>query len=309
MTTKNSQPAAIRDNYEAITARIIEAMEKGVCPWHKPWASGYYNAKTGHRYRGLNVPVLALCGFSDPRFLTFKQAQSMGGHVRKGERGICVMFWKIVKKETEDAITGEKAEKRLPVLKTFTVFNVEQCEGLELPPVQVFEHHPIEEAEALVANMPKRPGIEHGGQRAYYSPALDYVGMPTPESFESPEAYYSTLFHELTHSTGHRSRVDRFTATDYTAKFGSEPYAKEELVAELGAAFLRAACGITTEPEEANSASYLHGWLSVLKNDRRMLVNAAAQAQKAADFILDLAGADQADEEEEKEPEMAVIRA
>lgn len=289
-----------RDHYETITARIIEAMEKGVCPWHKPWASGYYNAKTGHRYRGLNVPILALAGFADPRFLTFRQAQAMGGHVRKGEKGHTVMFWKLMRKEQEDAKTGEKSTKVFPVLKTFTVFNVEQCEGLELPPVQVFEHHPIEEAEALVSNMPKRPGIKHGGQRAYYSPALDYVGMPTTESFESPEAYYSTLFHELTHSTGHRSRVDRFTAADYTARFGTEPYAKEELVAELGAAFLRAACGITSEPEEANSASYLHGWLSALKDDRKMLVYAAAQAQKAADFILNQSAvAEESDEEDQ----------
>lgn len=296
MTKPTTKPA--RDNYEAVTARIIEALEKGVCPWHKPWASEYYNGKTGHRYRGLNVPVLAVSGFSDPRWMTYRQAQEMGGNVRKGEKGTTVMFWKLMKaKEDGTQAEGEKT-KVFPVIKTYTVFNVEQIDGLTLPPVRTFEHQPLEEAEALVQAMPKRPGIEHGGQRAFYSPSRDFVGMPTPESFESPEAYYSTLFHELTHSTGHSSRVDRFTAADYTAKFGSEPYAKEELVAEMGAAFLRAACGIETAPEMDNSAAYIHGWLSVLKNDRRLLVNAAAQAQKAADFIT---RANEAQAEEEGE--------
>lgn len=295
--TKPTATKPARDNYEAITARLIEAMEKGIIPWHKPWASEYYNAKTGHRYRGLNVPVLAMSGFSDPRWMTYRQAQEAGGHVRKGERGTCVMFWKLMKAKEQDAAEGEKV-KVFPVIKTYTVFNVEQIDGLTLPPVQTFTHEPIAEAEALVQNMPKRPGIEHGGQRAFYSPSRDFVGMPTPESFESAEAYYSTLFHELTHSTGHSSRVDRFTAADYTAKFGSEPYAKEELVAELGAAFLRAACGIEAAPEMENSAAYLQGWLSVLKNDRRFLVNAAAQAQKAADFITRAHEAEAAEEDE-----------
>lgn len=296
MTKPTTKPT--RDNYEAVTARIIEALEKGVCPWHKPWASEYYNAKTGHRYRGLNVPVLAVSGFSDPRWMTYRQAFEMGGHVRKGEKGTTVMFWKLMKaKEDGTQAEGEKA-KVFPVIKTYTVFNVEQIDGLTLPPVRTFEHQPLEEAEAMVQAMPKRPGIEHGGQRAFYSPSRDFVGMPTPESFESPEAYYSTLFHELTHSTGHSSRVDRFTAADYSAKFGSEPYAKEELVAEMGAAFLRAACGIETAPEMDNSAAYIHGWLSVLKNDRRLLVNAAAQAQKAADFITRANEAEAAEEDE-----------
>jgi len=213
---------------------------------------------------------------------------------------MCVMFSKINKREVEDAPTGEKALKTVPILKTFTVFNVSQCDGLELPPVQIFEHHPIEEAEALVSNMPQRPTIQHGGQRAYYSPSGDYVGMPTPESFESPEAYYSTLFHELTHSTGHRSRVNRFTADDYGPRFGSDPYAREELVAELGSAFLRAACGIETMPELENSAAYLQSWLNVLKNDRRLLVYAASQAQKAADFINPQTEEEQAEDADEK---------
>lgn len=296
MTKPTTKPA--RDNYEAVTARIIEALEKGVCPWHKPWASEYYNGKTCHRYRGLNVPVLAVSGFSDPRWMTYRQAQEMGGNVRKGEKGTTVMFWKLMKaKEDGTQAEGEKT-KVFPVIKTYTVFNVEQIDGLTLPPVRTFEHQPLEEAEALVQAMPKRPGIEHGGQRAFYSPSRDFVGMPTPESFESPEAYYSTLFHELTHSTGHSSRVGRFSTGDYTGKFGSEPYAKEELVAELGAAFLRAACGIEAAPEVENSAAYLQSWLNVLKNDRRMLVNAAAQAQKAADFIT---RANEAQAEEEGE--------
>lgn len=296
----STRPEAIRDNYEAVTARIIESLEKGVIPWRKPWASGgYYNAKTGHRYRGLNVPILALSAFTDPRWLTFKQAQAMGGNVRKGEKGTCVMFWKVMKKELEE--NGEKKIKAFPILKTFTVFNVEQCEGLELPELKSFTHEPIAEAEALVANMPQRPKVFHEGDRAFYSPVYDHVGMPAPESFESPAEYYSTLFHELTHSTGHRSRLGRFEANDYTPHFGSTTYAKEELVAELGSAFLRAACGIEHTPALENSAAYLQSWLDALKNDRRMLVFAAAQAQKAADFILGRAQEDEAEEKDSAE--------
>ncbi len=294
--TKTTTPH--RDNYEAVTNRIIESLEKGVIPWHKPWASGYYNARTGRRYRGLNVPILALAGFTDPRFLTFKQAQAMGGNVRKGEKGHCVMFWKLMKKEQEGQEGQDPTLKVFPVIKTFTVFNVSQCEGLTLPPVVEFTHQPIDEAENLVSNMPQAPAINHGGERAYYSPSADYVQMPTPESFESPLAYYSTLFHELTHSTGHASRVGRFKPEDHH-KFGSEPYAKEELIAELGSAFLRSACGIEAAPELENSAAYIQSWLNALKNDRKLIVFAAAAAQKAADFIINEKAEESAEEGEE----------
>ena len=293
-----------RDNYETITARIIESLEKGVIPWHRPWASAYYNAHTGHRYRGLNVPILATAGFSDPRFLTYRQAQAMGGNVKKGEKGQTVMFWKLFKREEkgDEGIIGAEAtdskSKMFPIVKLFTVFNVAQCEGLTLPPVQEVTHEPIQEAEALIEAMPNRPRIEHGGDRACYSPSRDFVQMPAPESFENPTAYYSTLFHELSHSTGHASRVGRFKANEI-ASFGSEPYAKEELIAELGAAFLRAACGIEATAEMDNSAAYIQSWLLALKNDRKMIVYAAAAAQKATDYITNAKPYEEKEEKEE----------
>ena len=177
-----------------------------------------------------------------------------------------------------------KTTKRIPLLRYYTVFNLEQTTGIETPMEphkQTFQ--PIERCEALVASMPQRPTLHHGEPRAYYRPLVDAINMPRPELFDSPEEYYSTLFHEMTHSTGHERRLNRPTLTDL-CPFGSTNYSKEELVAEMGAAFLCGVCGIENRTVD-NSAAYIASWLRVLKNDKQMVILAAAQAQRAADFI------------------------
>lgn len=273
--------------YEIITERIIATLEAGTVPWRKPWsgqAGMPKNLISGKEYRGINVFLLHTLGYDSPWFLTFKQAKGLGGQVRKGEKGCPVVFWKwLDRKETDD---GKVNQHRVPLLRYFTVFNVEQCDGIKIPDVDVSEreHEPLQAAESIVEGMPERPTIEHGFRGACYSPSEDKVRMPKPERFESGNGYYATLFHELTHATGHSSRLDRKLDTKHAA-FGSGDYSKEELVAEMGAAFLNGQAGILDSQVE-QSASYIDGWLKTLRSDCRVVVMAAAQAQKAADFIL-----------------------
>lgn len=282
--------------YEIITDRICAMLEAGTIPWRKGWAGGDaipVSAVSKKEYRGVNHFLLRCAGFASPYWLSFKQAQERGGHVRKGEKGMPVVFWKQYERETED---GEK--RRVPVLRYYTVFNVAQIDGLHMdfPEPEIKEHRPIEEAEAIVANMPNRPIIIHGEARAYYRSALDVVNMPAPGLFDMPEEYYGTKFHELIHSTGHESRLNRRPSTE-PRKFGDTAYAREELVAEMGAAFLCAACGIERATLE-NSAAYIASWLKALRNDPKAVVIAAAQAQRAADYIRCISyGANQAEAE------------
>jgi antirestriction protein ArdC len=223
-------------------------------------------------------------GYASPFWGTFNQVKTAGGTVRKGERGVPVVFWKVYDKE--DSETGD-AEQRF-VLRYFTVFNAAQLDGVAVPEIAVTPHRftPIERCAQLVDRMPNRPAIIEGHQRAFYTPATDTLHMPTPSCFQSPETYYATLFHELTHSVGHPSRLHRHTLTDLCL-FGSPTYAKEELVAEMGAAYLCGVCGIANVTLD-NSTAYIQSWMQVLRNDPTMLVYAAAQAQKAADYIQHL---------------------
>ena len=272
-----------RTPYDVVTDRIIAKLEAGVVPWRKPWsgrAGMPKNLTSGKEYRGVNVFLLHCLGYESPYFLTFNQAKKLGGYVCQGERGCPVVFWKWFEKEDENGET-----KRLPVLRYYTVFNVAQCKDVEAPAIEVPErqHNSIEAAEQLVQAMPNAPEIRHGLRGASYNPTEDAVQMPRPEVFESGEAYYSTVFHELTHSTGHPSRLSRKLET--LTSFGSRDYSREELVAEMGAAFL---CGEVSilETNIEQSAAYIDGWLRRLRNDRRLVVTAAAQAQKASDYIL-----------------------
>jgi antirestriction protein ArdC len=203
------------------------------------------------------------------------------------------VFWKWLERKVADGTTGKTRTERVPMLRYYSVFNADQCEDLAHPlldaerllaPLERSEFERIAAAEALFEGFEGRPPVRHGGNRACYSPSLDQVEMPACEAFESVESYYSVLFHELTHSTGHRSRLDRDTLRD-VARFADHSYSREELVAEMGASFLRAVAGIESEPMDENSAAYLRAWIKKLKGDSRLVVVAAAQAQKAADWV------------------------
>lgn len=268
--------------YDWVTEKIVAQLEAGVIPWQKPWTSQWpMNLITKKPYRGLNVFLLSVAGYASPYWLTFNQVRAKKGHVRKGEHGTMVVFWKPSEYLKKDADTGEEETKKYMLLRYYMVFNVEQCDGLNVPAVATIEKQ--ESAEKIIAGMPHAPKIHQSADRAAYSPLLDEVFMPSMGRFASPDGYYSTLFHELTHATGHKSRLDRPGVTSHN-EFGSEDYSKEELVAEFGAAMLSSVAGITRNVE--NSAAYIQHWLGVLKADKRMLVSAAGAAQKAADYIL-----------------------
>ena len=272
------------DAYQIVTAQIIEALGSGVIPWRKPWqcVSLPTNLHTGKTYRGINMLTLSFSPYASPYWVTFKQAQALGGSVKKGEKGRSIVFWSRMIKE--DAETGES--KPIFLLKRYIVFNAEQCNGLELPENKVERKADIETAEKVHLFMPNRPSVSFDGSAAYYVPSRDQVVVPPKSTFRTMESFYATLYHELVHSTGHASRLNRFK-DDGPAHFGSESYSKEELVAELGSAFLCAHAGISNETQE-NSAAYIQGWLRAFNNDKRMIMQAASAAQKAADYILNV---------------------
>lgn len=276
------------DVYQIVTDRVIELLEAGKVPWHKPWAGteaqAPRNLVTNKPYRGINVWLLSAAGYGSPYWASFKQIKERGGSVRKGEKSSIAVFWKrliVTDKETDE-------KKVIPFLRYYRVFNVEQTEGLDYPKPEVArpkDFNPIAEAERIIAAMPNKPSITHNEARAYYMPALDRVNMPKKELFDAEPEYYGTLFHELVHSTGHATRLGRKVKENEWSAFGSESYSKEELVAEMGASYLNALAG-TFHTTAKNSAAYIANWLAALKNDRKMVVHAAAQAQRATDYIL-----------------------
>jgi antirestriction protein ArdC len=279
------------DLYAEVTNQIVAMLEKGVVPWRSPIlgqgkAGHPKNLESGKQYRGVNVFLLAfkawIEGYGSAYWLTFNQAKQRGGSVRKGEKASMVVFWK--EYEVTDRETGEP--KKLPVLRYYNVFNASQCDGIEAPDAAKFvplDFKPIEAAEAMVKGYADAPAIEHGGQQACYRPLVDIVRIPEAGRFASAEEYYSTLFHELGHSTGHSRRLDRKLDTD-PKPFGTPDYGREELIAEMAAAFLCGHVGIRPAVIE-NQAAYLQGWLKQLKNDKRLVIAAAGAAQKAADWI------------------------
>jgi antirestriction protein ArdC len=268
-------------SYERITERIVTLLEQGTVPWHKPW-----KVKTGlprnlvskKPYRGINVFLLMAMSYESPHWLTFRQAIQLGGNVKKGEKACPVVFWK--RMQVEDKESGEP--QKAPLLRLYHVFNAAQCEGLKDAPEGI--PMPVTKPAEIVAKMPQPPIVKHGMAQAFYSPTDDCVGMPEPERFESEASYFAALFHELVHATGHEKRLKRASIAERNG-YGSDPYCKEELIAELGSAFL---CGYADIVDRTidNSAAYLEGWLKQFQNDRTLIVYAAAQAQKAADFIL-----------------------
>lgn len=267
--------------YEVITARILESLGKGVVPWRRPWRVDVpRNLVSGREYRGVNILLLQSTRFESPHWLTFNQARDLGGCVRRGERGCPVIFWKV----TEEKTPRGAIEKSF-LLRYYTVFNVAQTEGIEPPAVPSRKpFDPMAKCEEIVAAYKSPPGIEYGGAQACYLPALDRVRMPAKESFDSPAAYYATLFHELTHSTGAESRLKRKGVVD-PIRFATHGYAFEELVAEIGAAFLASQAGIASDVIPS-SAAYIASWMKKLRNEPRWIVEASAQAAKAADHVL-----------------------
>lgn len=282
-----------RTVYDVVTDRIVALLEAGTVPWHKPWgartADGVVvpcNLLSRRPYRGINAFLTACQGYPHPYWLTFNQARSIGASVRKGQHGTPVIFWNWVERERD----GERV--RIPFVRYYTVFNVDQCDGIDpatyiAPDTEAapFEVEPIDACDALVDAWSGKPAISHGGNVACYVPALDLVRLPAREAFESAEAYYATLFHELGHSTGHASRLKREGVTD-PVQFGSHAYSREELVAEMTSAFLGAVTGLDAPELEQNHAAYCASWVKVLRADAKAVVIAAAQAQKAADMIV-----------------------
>ncbi len=279
--------------YEIVNDRVIKMLEAGTVPWHKPWAEvgAPRNLVSKKPYRGINVFLLSATKYVQPWWLSYKQATDLGGYVRKGEESSIVVFWKVDAIEDPDKQEGEisSADKSRMVLRYYRVFNVEQCDLPEkvlakLPAIETREHEPIDEAQVIYDSYPERPAITREGGKAYYSPASDTVNLPAHALFESAEEFYSTAFHEFTHSTGHPKRLARDSFKE-PSHFGSAICSREELVAEMGSAYLCAEAGISTAVIE-NQAAYIQGWLLKLRSDSRLVVIAAAQAQKAADHIM-----------------------
>ena len=274
------------DIFAIVTERIINALEQGNIPWHKPWvggSSGCISYSTGRPYSLLNH--LLLGGISG-EYITFRQCSLAGGHIRKGEKSKMVVFWKPF--ETVNDETGETEQHFY--LRYYNVFHLSQCEGISprwaVSVTPASDLKPDAEAEAIIQDYKDRSGITlriTESDRAFYQPSTDTVIVPQLSQYQKQEEYYSTLFHELTHSTGHHSRLDRITDV---AAFGSHEYSREELIGELGSAFLVNHCGLESEDSFQNSAGYIQGWLRALKDDKRLIVSAAGAAEKAVSLIL-----------------------
>lgn len=272
--------------YEMITDRIIEALENGIIPWEKPWTgskNGAYNLITKKPYSLLNQMLLNKPG----AWASFKQITDKGGKVKKGEKSSICVFWKMVPVEIE-LDNGETEKKVIPYLRYYNVFHVAtQTEGIEVKEeeIELSDIQPVEAAEELFHNYLNRECIElfqELSDNAFYQPSTDSIHLPKMDQFHDISEYYSTAFHESTHSTGHAKRLNRLEG----GRFGSKSYSKEELVAEIGAAAILSHLGLETDKSFKNSAAYIQSWLQVLKNDNKFIVSAASRAEKAVNFII-----------------------
>ncbi len=279
--------------YEEITNRILAEMEKGIIPWHKPWtcSMGAVSHTNGRAYSVLNQILLGIDVLGEPQYqeyLTFNQIKAEGGNVKKGEKSKMVVFWKMYEREKEKE-DGTKEKEVIPLLRYYHVFEVGQCEGIKrkYEPETKKALDPVEEAENIVKGYFDREACKLHvceSNEAYYSPSQDLVNVPQMAQYGVVGEYYSTLFHEMTHSTGHQSRLNRLQTGSLT--FGSEVYSKEELVAEMGAAFLIGKAGIDCQSAFRNSVAYLQSWSRKLREDKYLFVSAAGKAEAAVRFIL-----------------------
>lgn len=302
MATTTQTPAPTStfvDTYQEVTDAVIKALEEGTVIWQCPWNQVGLpkNITTNVNYRGWNLFLLnfhsMIKGYATPYYITYKQAQQLKGSIKKGEKGIRIIYWAQVElnKKSDDSTSQPVDETTKPrtimVPKTYTVFNIAQTEGIEFPCFEAelrTESEIIEACENVVTNMPNKPVIRKNGTNAYYQPTTDTVVIPSLKRCKSNEGYYSTLFHELAHSTGHESRLNRKELLSSDG-FGTASYAKEELTAEMTAAFLSAITGIGQATID-NSAAYIESWLKALKNDKTLIIKAAAQAHRATDYIM-----------------------
>lgn len=279
--------------YEMVTDRIIQELEQGTIPWEKPWSGGFdgaFNRMSKRPYSLINQCMLKHTG----EYASFKQWGELGGKIKKGEKAEFVVFWKILPVKEKDEKTGEEETKMIPLLKYYNVFHISQVEGvepLEKEDREDIKNNPVEEAENVISDYLKRSGVKMErilSNRAFYRPFSDEVVIPHLDQFKEVSEAYSTYFHELTHSTGHKTRLDRFGNNPADNMFGSESYSKEELVAEMGSAFILNHLGIESKKSFRNSSAYIQGWLKALKNDTRLITSAASKAEKAVKLILDI---------------------
>lgn len=277
------------DVYQMVTDRIIAQMEKGIIPWRKTWQGGEpINYVSRKPYRGLNLLLLPFGG----EWLTFNQCKDLKGKIKKGEKASPVIYWNFLSKKDENGnvVLNKNGEpEKVGFMRYYNVFHISQCENIESKLPAIIENtdiKPIEAAQNVVDDYVKRENVKmclvEGSNQAHYTPQNDTIVMPVLQQFESSEEYYSTLFHELSHSTGHKSRLDRLS--DKVA-FGNGTYSKEELVAEISAATLMHIVGIELQETFENSVAYLQAWISKLKNDNRLIVSASSKAQKSTELI------------------------
>ncbi len=294
------------DTYAIVTEKIINLLETGIVPWRRPWTSTGlpHNLVSKKPYRGVNVFLLSASKYVSPFWLTMRQANELDGHVRKGEESTLIVNWKIEnllsRDESEDldqdeTVDAKARNRRRFLLRFYRVFNLEQCELPQavldkLPRIETHEHDPIEAAERIIAAMPNPPEIQYAGSKAFYSSVTDRITLPPRELLISAEEQAATTYHEIGHATGHPKRLNRKSIAE-AAPFGSPTYSFEEMIAEMSAAYLCAEAGISPAVIE-NQSAYVAGWLKKLRDDRKLVVHAAAQAQHAADFILNRTCAD-----------------
>jgi antirestriction protein ArdC len=297
MDSQNKPPI---DIYQLVTDQITALLEQGVIPWIKPWndAGIPMNLLSKRPYRGINLWLLNALGFEKNHFLTWHQIKTLGGSVNKNEKGQMVVFWKNIKKKPEE-LDDEGKPVTLPMLRYYKVFNIAQCRDIPVSLVPVVEENiepldPVLECEAILNTMPNMPQISFKGKAAYYHVEHDEITLPKMKDFRSNHGYYATLFHELVHATGHQKRLNRKTLVD-RVPFGTPSYAQEELVAEMGSAYLCQFTGIL-QAEIDNTVAYIQNWLGVLRGDKKFIIQASGAAQRAVDFILDRQEVDAKDE-------------